>query len=445
MFRNYRSYYKNILHLAFPLMLSQAGQVVVQLADSVMVGHVGTPELAAASFASNLFYLVMMLGMGITFGLTPLVGQSYGRNQFREVAIYFKNSLWLNFAFTVVLTSASWGVSYLMPYMGQPREVVVLAIPYFRVLTISMLPFLLFFTFKQFAEGLGNTHIAMVVTLSVNILNIILNYLLIFGKLGFPAMGLLGAGYATLVARMAMPVMMALLLYFKGNFRKYLLFFPTVQPGLKKMLELLKIGFPIGVQLVLEIVAFNFGGVMMGWLGAVPLAAHQVALGMATMTFMISNGIAMATTVRVSNWMGAHRLKEMRKAIEASRHLVLLFMGFSAIVFIVFRNILPVMFTPDKAVIHQAAILLVVAAFFQIFDGLQVVSLGCLRGMADVKYPMYMAGISYLLIGIPISYLFAFVLKFGAVGIWIGFLAGLASAAISFYLRIRYNIRHIEK
>lgn len=445
MFRNYRSYYKNILHLAFPLMLSQAGQVVVQLADSVMVGHVGTPELAAASFASNLFYLVMMLGMGITFGMTPLVGQSYGRNHFRDVAIYFKNSLWLNFAFTVVLTSASWGVSYLMPYMGQPREVVALAIPYFRVLTVSMLPFLLFFTFKQFAEGLGNTHIAMVVTLTVNALNIFLNYILIYGKVGFPVLGLLGAGYATLIARMAMPVMMALLLYFKGNFRKYLLFFPSIQASIQKMLELLKIGLPIGIQLVLEIVAFNFGGIMMGWLGAVPLAAHQVALGLATMTFMISNGIAMATTVRVSNWMGAHRLKEMRMAIEASRHLVLLFMGFSAVVFIVFRNFLPILFTPDKAVIHQATILLIVAAFFQIFDGLQVVSLGCLRGMADVKYPMYMAGISYILIGIPVSYLFAFVLNVGPAGIWIGFLAGLASAGILFYIRIRYNIRHIAK
>ena len=443
MYRNYHSYYKNILHLAFPLMLSQAGQVVVQLADSVMVGHVGTPELAAASFASNLFYLVMMLGMGITFGLTPLVGHAYGRNQFREVANYFKNSLWLNMGFTILLTSASWGVSYLMPYMGQPDRVVALAIPYFRVLTLSMLPFLLFFTLKQFAEGLGNTHIAMVVTLTANAINILLNYLLIYGKVGFPALGLLGAGYATLIARSAMPVMMALLLYYTGNFKKYLLFFPAVRTHVAKMLELLKIGLPIGVQLVLEIVAFNFGGIMMGWLGAVPLAAHQVALGMATLTFMISNGIAMATTVRVSNWKGAHRLKEMKMAIEASRHLVLLFMGFSAIIFIVFRNFLPILFTTDQAVIHQATILLIVAAFFQIFDGLQVVSLGCLRGMADVKYPMYMAGISYILIGIPVSYLFAFVLGVGAAGIWLGFLAGLASAGIFFYLRIRYNLRHI--
>ena len=445
MFRTYRSYYYNILQLAFPLMLSQAGQVMVQLADSVMVGHVGTPELAAASFASNLFYLVMMLGMGITFGLTPLVGQAYGRNHFREVGIYFKNSLWLNFAFTVVLTSASWGVSYLMPYMGQPKDVVVLAIPYFRVLSISMLPFLLFFTLKQFAEGLGNTHIAMTVTLTANALNIILNYFLIFGKGGAPALGLLGAGYATLIARLAMPVMMALLLYFRGNFKKYLLFFPSARPGKQKMVELLKIGLPIGIQLVLEIVAFNFGGVMMGWLGAVPLAAHQVALGLATMTFMISNGIAMATTVRVSTWMGAHRLKEMKMAIEASRHLVLLFMGASAVVFILLRNYLPILFTPDKAVIHQATILLIVAAFFQIFDGLQVVSLGCLRGMADVQYPMYMAGISYIVIGIPVSYLFAFVLNFQAAGIWIGFLAGLASAGMLFYFRIRQNIRHIAK
>ena len=442
--RQYLPFYKRNLHLAFPIVLSQIGQVMVSLFDNMMVGHVGTTELAAASFANSVFMIGMIFGMGITFGMTPLVGNAFGNNDHQTTIVWLKNGIFSHLTAAAVLTLLMFGVYLLLPLMGQPPEVLELAQPYFILFTISYLPFILFFSFKQFFEGIGNTKIAMQITLTANVVNIMLNYLLIFGKFGFPEMGLNGAGVGTLVSRIVMPIMFAVYIARKSRFREYFVLARAEKISKDRIIRLFKIGIPIGFQLIVEVTAFGIGAVMMGWLGETALAAHQVALGLASFTYMVAVGISQANTIRVSHQIGLKDFKSMKMATMASTHLVLVFMSLMALVFIAGKNLLPYLFTTDESVVQIAAGLLIVAAVFQLFDGLQVIMQSTLRGMADVTVPMFIAFIAYLFVGIPTSYVLAIVLKVGPQGIWFGYLVGLGTAGILFYLRFKKNLLKFE-
>jgi len=441
--QQYIPFYKRNLALAFPIVLSQIGQVSVSLVDNMMVGHVGTVELAAAAFANSIFMIGMVFGMGITFGLTPLVGKAFGNNDLKETIILLKNGIFSNLVAGVSMALVMFGIYFLLPLMGQTHEVLNLAGPYYLLLCASYLPFILFFIFKQFFEGLGNTKMAMQITLTANVVNVLVNYVFIFGELGFPELGLNGAGIGTLVSRIIMPVLFSLYVLRNSHYRRYFVL-AHYQPMLRKYVRtVLKIGLPIGLQLIVEVSAFGIGAVMMGWLGEIPLAAHQVALGLATFSYMIALGVSQANTIRVSHQMGLKDYTSMRRASYASTHLVLVFMSFTALIFILGRNMLPYLFTSDAEVIKISASLLIVAAIFQLFDGLQVIMLSTLRGMADVTAPMFVAFIAYLLIGIPISYVFTFLLNVGPQGIWFGYLVGLGTAGILFYLRFRSNLKKL--
>ena len=431
----YFPYYKRNLHLAFPIILSQVGQISVHLVDNMMVGHVGTVELAAASFANNIFMIGMYFGMGITYGLTPLVGESFGKGKFKELAIWLKNGVLTHSSAAFILTLIMFATYFLLPYLGQTNEVVSQAKPYYLLLCASYFPFMLFFSIKQFFEGIGNTKMAMQITLTANVINVLLNYVFIFGKLGMPQLGLSGAGIGTLVSRLAMPMLFLFYIRKNSRFRKYFMLAGKQIFSFEKVRVLLKIGIPIAFQLVVEVLAFGTGAVMMGWLGETPLAAHQVALGLASFTYMISLGISQANTIRVSHQLGERNYKSLKKAAFASTHLVLFFMSLMGILFISAKSFLPLLFTNDIEVIKIAAQLLIIAAIFQVFDGLQVVMLSTLRGMADVKKPMYIAVFAYLFVGIPTSYIFSFLLNFGTIGIWLGYLVGLGTAGILFYFR----------
>lgn len=444
MISTYFIYYKRLLKLAFPLVLTQAGQMIVQLVDNAMVGRVGTVELAAASFANSIFVVIMVFGLGVFLGITPLIGHALGAKNDLKVASIIKNGLFLSIFLIVILTLITWSLSWWMHLMGQPEEVWRMAIPYFRTLAISLIPFLLFMVFKQIGEGMGNTWLAMIATILSNVLNVALNYVLIYGKLGFPELGLVGAGYATLISRISMPILIIIGFMSAKKVRHFFNLLSQVHISLKETLKITAVGLPIAVQLVIEVSLFALGAVMMGWIGDVPLAAHQVALGMASFTFMIANGVAMATTIRVSYQLGLKAYDSMEKVTLSAVHLVMAYMLLCGIGLLLLRNQLPWLFTLDPLVIEQAASLIAVAALFQLFDGLQVVCLGILRGFADVKIPMIIAAISYTVIGIPVSYLFAFTLKMGPEGIWYGFVAGLGTAGILLAFRIRKKIREVE-
>jgi MATE family multidrug resistance protein len=444
MLQKYVPHYIRLLKLAMPLVLTQAGQMTVQLIDNAMVGRFGTAELAAASFANSIYIVVMLLGFGVFMGVTPLVGHARGAKNDPQVAATMKSGFALSAFLIPGITLISWSITWIMPYMGQTEEVVRLAVPYYRTLVIAIIPFLLFTLLKQIGEGLGNTLAAMVVTIVSNLLKVVLNYILIFGKLGLPELGLLGAGYATIVSRIAMPLLLYVGFMYLKPIRYHFSLMRTVKPALREIMKILRIGLPIAIQLVLEVASFAISAIMMGWMGNIPLASHEIAIGLASFTFMIANGVAMATTIRVSFQLGTRDYKSMARVSYSAVHLVLAYMGLCSVGFLLFRYQLPYIFTADSRVIDQTASLLAVAALFQLLDGLQVVCLGILRGVADVKAPMFISVFSYMIIGLSVSYLCAFSLKMGPQGIWYGFLAGLICAGSMLALRIRKKTREVE-
>lgn len=443
-FRDYKEQYIQMLTLAAPVVLSQVGQVIVQLVDNAMVGRLGAMPLAAVSFGGSVFFLLFIFAIGITLGLTPLVGEMYAKGSHRISAIYLQNSLLLYTMAGVVLFGVLYSVVPLLSYMGQPAEVVALAIPYYKFLVWSIIPFMIFAAFKQFLEGVGNTKIAMIIVLSSNLINVFFNYLFIYGNFGCPAMGAAGAGLATLISRICTPIF--ILTYFanKDSFKRYFAFFSMKHFSFRWVRTLLGVGLPISLQMIMEGAAFSLTSIMMGWIGAVELAANQIALSMANFAFMIILGVASATTIMVSHNSGKENLAGLRKSVNASYHIGLVYNAIAATIFIVFRNHIPYIFTSDPAVIKVASQLLIFVAVFQISDGLQIISLGVLRGLRDVKSAMIIAFFSYLVVNLPLGYLCAFVLGWGASGLWVGFIGGLSLAAVLLFSRWQKQYHRLQ-
>ena len=440
---NYKKFYSSNLKLAFPVIISQAGQVIVGIVDNVMVGRVGTSSLAAASFANSIFIIILVFGIGFSYAITPLVAKAIGRGDEKEAVHWFHQGFRVNLFIGVLLVLLAFIVALFMPHMGQPDEVVQLGVPYFLVISVSILPFLHFASYKQFAEGISNTRLAMVITITGNLVNILFNYLLIYGKAGFPELGLLGAGVGTLTARVYMAVVFWVVyrkLHFFERFRKI---HDDIHFSRKEAVKLLRLGGPIGVQFIVEVFAFSLGGIMMGWLGEDPLAAHQIVISVASLTFMMSSGLASATTIKVSTFRGENDYGKLKYSAFASVHMVVLFMSITAVIFMVTRHLIPELFVKDNNVVEIAAGLFVVASIFQIFDGLQVVMIGILRGMEDVVFPMIVIAVAYLLISIPVGYVLSFVVGIGPAGIWIGYLSGLSTVSLVMLYRFRQlYLRH---
>lgn len=435
--KKYSPHYLPGLNLAFPVVLSQAGQMVVVLADTLMVGHLGATQLAAASIANSVFVVGLVFGLGIVTGLTPLAGKEFGRQNRKGAINWLKQGAIVFPVITILQVIVMASLAFVFPYLGQTEEVVKLAIPYYIILVLSIIPFQLFTILKQYTEGLGNTSIAMAITIFANSINIVLNYILIYGKAGIPSFGLIGAGYATLIARILMPVSFFILFlgfnFFKPE-RKYWKHFSF---NIKSSIKLLKLGLPIAGQYVLEVLAFSLGSIMMGWLGPKQLAAHQIVLSIASFTYMVSSGFAAAATIKVSHFRGQRLYGMARNSVFASLHLVMAFMTLSVTVFCVFRFKIPGLFINDQEVIAIAGFLMLIAGMFQLFDGIQVVMLGGLRGYEDVGIPMLIVAVSYFVIALPISYLMSFLLNLGPVGIWIGYLTGLITVSLLLFARFR--------
>ena len=453
-FKTYLPYYKRNLKVAFPVMLTQLGASLVGLFDSIMVGRYATVDLAAVSFSNALFFTVMVFAMGALMGLTPLVGIQVGslssdsshgeQSNIRSlIASFFQNGM----LFTVLLSFLSLvllgGCIPFLHCFGQDPDVVQAARPYYTLIVLSIIPFLFFTFFKQFLEGLGNTAVAMVITLVMNGLNIFLNWLFIYGNWGCPELGATGAGIGSLVARIGMPVCFVVVMYLRKEWRGYLSSIRWQSFRLSVIKELTKIGFPIGVQTLMETIAFTAAFVFIGWISKEALAAHQIANQMCDMTFMVILGIGSATTIRVSHQLGANHLEGVRMASNASIHLVLLINAVGAAVMIGLRHQIPMLFTKDQEVIAIASQLIALAGVLQFADGLQVVAASMLRGITDVKVPMVIAMFSYSIVCISIGLFLAFPMGMGAVGIWIGFVVGLSVAAICLHTRFRIKYREL--
>lgn len=452
-FHEYLPYYKRNLKVAFPVMLTQLGASLVGLFDTIMVGHYATADLAAVSFSNAIFFSVMVFSMGALMGLTPLIGVEVGaesagrdtRQHANRVSYLYHSGI----SFTLLLSAAMLVILGscipLLGSFGQEQVVVEAARPYYILIVISIVPFLFFCMQKQFLEGLGNTMIAMVITISMNVLNIALNWVFIFGKFGCPAMGATGAGIATLISRTLMPVLFWMAIRAHKQWHKYIDRAQSQESHHEGIRQLWKIGAPIGGQTVVETVLFTFSFIIIGWISKEALAAHHIANQIADLTFMLALGIGSATTIRVSHQLGKGDLHAVRMAANASIHLVLVMNTIGAVLMISLRNYIPWIFTNDEAVIPIASSLIMIAGFFQYADGLQSVGAAMLRGLTDVKRPMVYAFIAYIVVSLPLGIVLTFTCHLGAAGMWISFIVSLSLAAALFHTRFRKKLREMEE
>jgi MATE family multidrug resistance protein len=437
--------YGKTLRLAVPVALTQVGQLTVQFADNAMVGHLGPVPLAGVAFAGNVFFFLFIFGLGLAMGITPLVGELHAQGKHRNTAQILQNSIGLYSVLGLAICAAQFAMIPLFDYMGQPSEVIEAGTPFFRYIAWSVIPLMLFFAFRQFLEGVGNTRVEMVITIICNVLNVALLWVFVYGKWGFPAMGAAGAGLATLIARSTMPLMMIGYFVWNQSYRRYFSFYATANWSRAKVRSLLSVGFPISLQMTLEGGAFAITGIMMGWLGTASLAANQIALSITNMAFLIVLSIGSATTIRVSHAYGLRDFAAIRRIASSSYIIGLVWNASMALVFVLCRHLLPRIFTVDQTVIDITGGLLLMVASFQIFDGLQSNSLCILRGMQDVKATSIVAFISYIVINLPIGYLFAFVWGMGPQGLWMGYIFGLCAAAVLLITRYRRIISRYER
>ncbi|WP_062057709.1 MATE family efflux transporter [Aquimarina longa] len=452
MLQQYTKEFRYNLKLAAPVMLGMLGHTFVGLIDNIMVGQLGTAELAAVSLGNSFMFIAMSLGIGFSTAITPLVAEADGEGNFDRGKSVFKHGLFLCTTLGVVLFLIILVAKPLMYLMKQPPEVVELAIPYLDLVAFSLIPLISFQALKQFSDGLSMTKYPMYATLVANLVNVLLNYVLIFGKFGFPEMGIVGAAVGTLVSRIVMVVFLWVFLKKKEKSKSYVTrvnFFSLERSAINKILAL---GFPSALQMFFEVGIFTAAVWLSGILGKNPQAANQIALNLASMTFMIAMGLSVAAMVRVGNQKGLRQFKELKRIAISIFLLTFLIEVVFALFFTLCNEILPQIYLDVDDIANQldtteviaiAAKLLIVAALFQISDGIQVVVLGALRGLQDVKIPTVITFIAYWVVGFPISYYLGLYTSYKSSGIWIGLLAGLTVSAVLLYIRFQYLTKNL--
>ncbi|MDE7378829.1 MAG: MATE family efflux transporter [Paraprevotella sp.] len=446
-FGKYKEQYKQNLKLAFPVVLTQLGQIFTQVVDNLMVGRYGgsaSEPLAAVSFGGSVALILFFAAIGMALGLTPLIGELYVQADRKRSSVLLQNAMLFYVLLGVLISVVQYVSIPLMYRMGQPEEVVEMAIPYYRMLIVSMPFVMLFFAFKQFLEGVGNTKVELAVTIVANLANCVFNYVFIYGRMGFAEMGVAGAGLGTLLSRIIAAVLIAAYFVWRADYRSYLKDFSMRCFSFGAVRRLLSMGLPISAQMFLESSAFIGTSIMMGWLGKEAMSANQITGTMSNSAFMIVLSIGAATTIRTSHCYGRRDIDELSLAVKASYHLVLAWNAFAAVVFVSLCDFLPTLFTSNAEVVGIASSLFIFAALFQLSDGLQNVSVGVLRGIQDVKVIMPIAFVAYWLLNLPVGYLFAFVFGMGPVGFYVGYIVGLSVAAILLIFRIRKRIRFLK-
>ncbi|MEH6759933.1 MAG: MATE family efflux transporter [Maribacter arcticus] len=447
MLQKFTKEFRYNIKLSVPVILGMLGHTFVQLADNIMVGQLGTAELAAVSLGNSFVFIAMSLGIGFSTAITPLVAEADGASNKKDAKSALKHGLVLCTVLGLTLFGLILLSKPVMHIMNQPVEVVALALPYLDLVAFSLVPLIIFQAFKQFSEGLSQTKYPMYATIGANIINIILNYLLIFGNFGFPEMGVVGAAIGTLVSRIIMVFYLWFILKRKEKLKYYVTGFNFAKIEKKVMKKIIELGFPSSLQMFFEVGIFTSAVWLSGVLGKNAQAANQIALNLSSMTFMFGMGLGIAAMIRVGNQKGLTNFTELRRIAQSIFLLTFLLEIFFAILFLLGRYWFPSLYldindvaniTDNTEVIVIAAELLLVAAFFQISDGIQVVVLGALRGLQDVKIPTVITFISYWLIGFPVSFYLCLYTDLKSTGIWIGLLTGLTASAIMLYLRFNY-------
>ena len=439
----YGRHYSFLFKLALPIIIGQLGGIITGLADTIMVGQHSTDELAAASFVNNVLNAFIIFGTGFSFALTPLVGENLARNKKFVVAAWLKNSLLANLLLSVLLTGVLVLIYFNVGNMGQPSELLPLIRSYFMVSMISVIFVMLANSFRQFVEGITDPLVSMWILLSGNLLNIIGNYVLIYGKFGFPEMGLLGAGYSTLFSRVFMLVMFVLVFLFRPSYKPYRQGFIRMWIMPNRLMRLTRIGVPIALQQGLEAATFSLTAIMAGWLGSLELAAHQVVISISTVSFTIYLGLGSATAIRTSYFKGAGDWPQVRKITVAGVHLGIVVSFITCLVLFLVRDSISFVFSDDPNVSQIVVMLLPILMLYQFVDGAQIVLANALRGLSDVKPIMWISFITNFLIAIPAGYMLGFSAGMGISGIWLAYPIGFVFSVNLLGLRARKTMNPV--
>jgi len=436
-FDTYKPHYKALLYLGLPIVIGQIGIIIMGFADTLMIGHHSTEELSAASFVNNVFNLAIIFGTGFSYGLTPIVGGLFGNKELTVAGRVLKNSLVANLLVAVLLTLIMTILYLNVGNLGQPEELIPLIKPYYLTLLVSIVFIMVFNGFKQFADGITDTRVAMWILLSGNVMNIIGNYILINGKLGLPELGLLGAGISTLFSRIMMLVAFIFIFFFTKRYNQYRAGFRRSILNKLDFLQLNKLGWPIAFQMGMETASFSLSAVMIGWLGTIALAAHQIMVTISTVSFMMFYGMGAAIAVRVSNYKGTNDIQNIRYSAFAGAHIIIVMAIITSSFIFLCRNYLGGWFTDNAEVSLVVVTLVFPMLLYQFGDGMQIAFANALRGIADVKAMMIIAFISYFIVALPIGYICGFILDWGVPGVWMTFPSGLSCAAILMFIRFQ--------
>jgi len=432
------------LKLAYPVILGMLGHTLIGIVDNIMVGKLGSTELAAVSLGNSFIFIAMSLGIGFSTAITPIIAEADAENDEHKIRTTFHHGLYLCTILGVALFVLIVLAKPLMQLMHQPKAVADMAAPYIDWVAFSLIPVIIYQGYKQFADGLSRTKYSMYAIFMANVVHIFFNYVLIYGVWIFPKLGILGAGLGTVISRIMMVIFMDLLLRRNKELNKYFKKFSLKEIKKKTLKKIIDLGFPSAMQMLFEVALFTAAIWLSGSIGKTSQAANQIALTLATTTFMFAMGLNVTAMIRVSNQKGLNDYKYLIIVARSIFLLAVLMETVFALLFIALHNFLPQLFLnldnanqllDNREVIAIAAKLLIVTAFFQVSDGVQVVVLGALRGLQDVKIPMYITFVAYWVIGFPISFYLGKYTELKATGIWIGLLAGLTAAALFLYMR----------
>lgn len=431
------------LRLAYPVMISQLGVILMGVVDSMMVGRLGPVPLAAASLGNSLVFLILIIGLGSSTVASPLIAILVGAKRYSECGVYFRQTLIVNVVLAIIMIVIILIGSSFLDFLNQPTEVIELAAIYMNIVALSALPLMVYQTYKHFIEGLSVMKPAMIITLTANLINAFANWVLIYGKLGFPQLGLAGAAWATFASRLFMMAVIMIYVMKNSRFKQFDVTFHFKGINFPVIKKFVSLGIPSGFQNFFEVGAFSFAVIMIGWIGANELAAHQIAINLASVSFMIVLGISQASSIRVGNAMGERQIHKVRRAGFTGIFLGASMMFCAGIFFIILNKFLPTLYISDEAVIEIASRLIIIAALFQLSDGTQAVGIGILRGLTDIKGPTIITFLAYWVISLPIGYLLGFTFNFGVEGVWVGLLIGLTASAIMLTLRFNHKSKHL--
>jgi len=425
-----------LLQLAIPVVLSQVSHTLVGLADTIMVGQTGNvTALAASALANNVFSIPIVLAIGISYVLTPKISEYFAQNNVAFCKKLLLNSLLNNVLWGFLISAGLWILVPFSDYLEQSEGVLALALPFFKLQIWSLPGIMLFQTFRQFYDGLGSTKPGMVVSIAANLLNIILNYLLIFGHAGFPELGLFGAGISNLISRWVMGLGMVGYFLLSGSGKPWRSGLLNKLPDIKTLSLLNRLGVPIALQFIFEVGAFSFTALLVGRMGETSLASHQIVITLASVTYMMASGLSSAASIRVGHFFGLKNKQMIILSGIRSFQMVSIFMFGTALIFLIFRNQIPLLFIKDSNVVETGAQLLVIAGFFQLSDGIQVIGLGCLRGLSDVFIPTLITLFAYWVVAVPFGYYLGLTLHMGPAGTWWALLTGLSISAVFMLIR----------